>query len=625
MPEPVPPESVSAGGVPEFVPRTPVWPVLAVLLSLAGIGTFFAIKAQRAPRPLRVLVAVDVDGYWWEGSQPAAALSDTLGTKLAKLGFDPVKAGDPEVTKVLEKAKSPEEAARALHAAYIITARVAPEVIEHVVQSGGGPDGKYFEVRGGGDVVVRHISHSSDGQPITAGHVHGFAGAKSDATRARTLLAVDLADQTFDLAVPRLLADPEMKEELADRKSTASTALAPARDWLEQRERHLKKASDAWETVLRERLEKETGAKKPVYLSAAGAHDELAGVGPNGALVSTNDVKPFYFADSKGLGFFHQLETLEWRAPDGTKKTMWQGYNFFGYPGVAPSGASAIVIAVVIEDLFGWAKTITVITSETGAQGKPKRVRVDPSHRFLDPRVAPGGKLAAMYDRPCADCPSAFLVSSLVDGKDVFRVEHEEGHFGGYTWLDATHVAILHTATKSDDGHTLVPPKPTTPPGSDDKNLLGRQGVYVIDCAASPAAIVERYGIPLIDVLTMPSASPKGDLIAFEHREGKRAIALLRRPSGELVDRALPGHARSPTFSPDGSELAFELLVTGTQEIAVVSVTEGEPRVLTRNPFRDRYPLFSTDGTKIFYESLGDDPNFPQQRSLSIVAWVAAR
>src|SRR6187401_2600608 len=101
-PEAEPPESLEA-----LVPKRRLWPVFAVLglvIAAAGVLTF---RSMTATDPLRILVAIDLDGYWWEGSQPAARLADELGEHLAELGFDPVKGGDPKVMKALESAKDP--------------------------------------------------------------------------------------------------------------------------------------------------------------------------------------------------------------------------------------------------------------------------------------------------------------------------------------------------------------------------------------------------------------------------------------------------------------------------------------------------------------------------------------
>jgi len=130
-----PPESQS----PELLlPKRRVWPVLAVLAAIVlGVGVMI-YRISREPLPLRVLIAVDLDGYWWEGSRPAAALADQLAERLADIGFEPVRGGDPEVTAILEKAKSPEEAARKLQAAFLITASLRPQIIEHAIGRAGG-------------------------------------------------------------------------------------------------------------------------------------------------------------------------------------------------------------------------------------------------------------------------------------------------------------------------------------------------------------------------------------------------------------------------------------------------------------------------------------------------------
>src|SRR5580692_10299928 len=94
-----------------LVPKRRLWPVFAVLGAVVAVVGFFVYRAVTAPDPLRILVAIDLEGYWWEGSEPAAKLADALAKELGELGFDPVKGGDPKVMKALEKAKDPRAAA----------------------------------------------------------------------------------------------------------------------------------------------------------------------------------------------------------------------------------------------------------------------------------------------------------------------------------------------------------------------------------------------------------------------------------------------------------------------------------------------------------------------------------
>lgn len=569
--------------VPSALPRRRLWPVVVVFLAIAGAISFFVWRMARAPQPLRVLVAVDVDGYWWEGSKPAAALSDKLGGRLAALGFDVVKAGDPEVSKVLEKAKTPEEAARALHAAFVISARIAPEVIEHAI-----PDGKYYETRGAADVSVRHI----DREPVVAGKIATFAGAKSDKTRSLEGLAESLADQAFDVVLPKIMADPSIVELLADRQSNLAPAIFPARDYLLAREERNKKAKQSWDDLRAEHLSKENGKNKPTYLSPPGAHDELAGVTKEGPLSSTNDVRPFFLPDRRVLGWINELETVEVRG----KTQFFRGYNIYGYPGCGPDGSPV----VLVEDLFGWAKTITMITGK-----ESKRLRVDPEHRFLDPRVAPGGKAIGIYDRPCSTCAGDVMVID-VTGKELHRVEASSGVISGFAWADATHLVYVFSLKGAPDADE--PPEPE---------------LRIVDVTTQALETVklpkgERYG--------MPAASPKGDLIAFERVDGQKAIALFDRNTKTFSARQIPGWARAPSFSPDGTSIAFELSDGGKADIAVAKVQplDGIVQKVTQNPYRDRYPLYSTDGSTIYYETVDDDPNWPEHRTVSWIASVPA-
>ncbi len=592
---------------PELVPRRRLWPPIAVLVAIAATAAALAVRASRAPKPLRVLVAVDVDGYWWEGSQPAATLADRLAARLAKVGLDPVRAGAPEVVKVLETAKTPEDAARALHAAFVITARIAPEVIAHAT-----PSGAYHEVRADAPVRVGHLDRLVSGEGAEVGRVHSFAGAK-DRARALDVLAEGLADQTFDAALGAILADASIREILEDRQSPLAPAIRPAVDFLRERDHRVKVAREAYDALRAKHLEEERGPVKPTWHSEPSAQDELAGVGQGAALVSTNGVRPFYFVETASVGWIHELESIEWRGA-GEPRTVWKGYNLYGYPGVAPEGHPV----VLVEDRFGWAKTITVIDGDTQAGAdapKARRVRVDPEHRFVDPRVAPGGELAAVWDRPCPTCPGALLVVSTVDGKDVFRADHEEGRFEGVAWLDATHLAFLHVPAEDSTGALVAKRE-----GED----VPAEALWIVDLAASPPALSAGRPVPAIAKWSSPAASPDGARLAFE-LAGRKAFGIFDRASGAFEVHDVEGWARSPAWSPDGKTLAIELSTGGPTEIAVVPASGGPARALTRNPYRDRYPAFSSDGARIFYETVDDDPAFPGRRRVSWIASVPAQ
>ncbi len=561
--------------------KRPVWPLIVAALLFALGATILIVREIRAPRPLRVLVAIDLDGQWWEGSKPAAIVADRVAGYLVKLGFEPVRGGDPEAVRVLEHAKSPEEAARALHAAFVVTGSLPPGVLEHKL-----PKGAYYEARAEGVIRVGHIHETT----ADVGTIGSFGGSR-ERDRALGLLADSLAEQAVDVVLPALLADPSIKELLADRQSNVAPQIYPARDFVLARDKATTDARAAWQQKIDGRLAKENGPNKPQYLSPPGAHDELAAVVPGGALVATNGVRPWFGVPTRSLGWFTDLETLELRAPGAPATTLFRGYNLYGYPHASPRGAPA----VLVEDLFGWAKTITIVD----APNKSRRVRLDPEHRYVDPRITADGKYVAVYDRPCQSCAASLLVLATDDGRTVIDVDREEGSFDGFTWIDATNLLFLRTTVE------------------------GTQAIYVVDAASSPAAIGKGVPVPAGQVLAMPVARAKGDLVAIERRD-KNAIALFSPERGTLVEREVDGPARFPSFSPDGERLVFELTTNGQSEIAVMPIAGGAPTLLTNNPYRDRYPLFSADGASVFYETLDDDPVYPERRSLSYIAVVAA-
>src|SRR5262245_26921473 len=125
-----------------------LWAVLVVvLLGAAGLA-FFLTRETR--EPLRVLVAVDAEGLWWEGSTTSARLLDNVVPQLKKLGFDVVQGGDPAVLKKLEGAATPEEAAKRLGASFIVTGPVKVDIAEL-------KEASVFEVRASGQIHLSHV------------------------------------------------------------------------------------------------------------------------------------------------------------------------------------------------------------------------------------------------------------------------------------------------------------------------------------------------------------------------------------------------------------------------------------------------------------------------------------
>ena len=60
----------------------------------------------------------------------------------------------------------------------------------------------------------------------------------------------------------------------------------------------------------------------------------------------------------------------------------------------------------------------------------------------------------------------------------------------------------------------------------------------------------------------------------------------------------------------------------GGCEIAVLDIASSKVTELTRNDSPDRFPLFSHDGKRVYFEARNVDPVFGARRAVSRIAWV---
>ncbi|MBI5534724.1 MAG: hypothetical protein HY898_18505 [Deltaproteobacteria bacterium] len=583
-PEPSP---ESEAEIKALVPKRRLWPILLVLLAIAGAAAYVVWRIRTDPLPLRVLVAIDMEGYWWEGSQPAAVIADRLSGRLEKLGFDTVRGGDPGVTKVLERAKSPEEAAKKLRASFLVTAHIVPQVTEHPVQGG------YFETRIDAPIEVRFLK-DPPGEP---GRVRSWSGGKSRSEAVR-LVAESAADQAFDETLSRITAHRSIQDLFKGSDASMASKVGPARNYVEQRDKALKVAADLYEDLGKKRKARSKGPYEITWHSRPEQQHTLAGTGPRGYLTKTSDKRLFFSPDNFDLGWISELDSLEWRDGASKREALWTGYNLYGYPAAAPGGSPA----VLVEDIFGWAKTVTVVD----ADGKSRRVRVDPSHRFVNPKVAPGGKLVALYDRACRNCPASIHVLSLDDGRAVFEKKATEGEYSGFDWIDGQRLALVRK------------PLPGADAAIGDRRA---QELWLADLSANPPSAKPVHTFHRDAEVVLWSASPQAHLIALEVRGmGAQTLGLLDSEGRQLKTFQCEGLAEAPLFSADGKVVVY----AAGGDIHWMVLETGKTTKLTDTPYEERYPHVSEDNTRVYFESLADDPNFPGHRVVSAVASVPA-
>lgn len=141
-----------------------------------------------------------------------------------------------------------------------------------------------------------------------------------------------------------------------------------------------------------------------------------------------------------------------------------------------------------------------------------------------------------------------------------------------------------------------------------DSDRSGDQELFVVDLAGG----IERRltADPAHDAVS--AWAPRGDVIAFDsnRRPDSAADIWLARSDGSeqralWSDSSSDGH---PNWSPDARFIAFKTgPLRGTaprpSEIAVVEVSTGTRRIVTRNGGTNVHPSWSPDGTRLFFIS----------------------
>lgn len=132
----------------------------------------------------------------------------------------------------------------------------------------------------------------------------------------------------------------------------------------------------------------------------------------------------------------------------------------------------------------------------------------------------------------------------------------------------------------------------------------GNERQYILNVAdidgANPRPVT-RSAEPLMS----PTWSPDGQQLAYVSFEKSRsAIYIQDLSTGKRTQVSREeGINGAPVFSPDGSRMAFTLSSGGNIDIWLYHIASGRKQRLTRNPAIDTEPAFSPDGNSLAFTS----------------------
>ena len=137
------------------------------------------------------------------------------------------------------------------------------------------------------------------------------------------------------------------------------------------------------------------------------------------------------------------------------------------------------------------------------------------------------------------------------------------------------------------------------------RNAVGPSDIWrlTIDRSIAPIKPVKVISSGNRDLA--PSFSPDGTRIAFQSdRSGADEIWICNQDGTDPKRLTSFGHFTGhPQWSPDGRGIAFESQAAGTSDIYTVSPAGGEPVRITTDPGNEVYPTWSRDGNWIYFGS----------------------
>ena len=158
-------------------------------------------------------------------------------------------------------------------------------------------------------------------------------------------------------------------------------------------------------------------------------------------------------------------------------------------------------------------------------------------------------------------------------------------------------------------------------PSGDNVGFFGRTGkgrsFFLI--SALDGKLKKKVQVPL-DETQAPCLLADGRSVVFSAlKDGVSDIYRLDMETGEVQNLTQDDYAdNNPQVSPDGKLVVYERRISGNNKLYAFPLAEPARKTqLTFGPFDDTAPIFSSEGTKIYYASDEDD-DIPNLRSLDL-------
>ncbi|MEO6759639.1 MAG: LpqB family beta-propeller domain-containing protein, partial [Saprospiraceae bacterium] len=358
--------------------------------------------------------------------------------------------------------------------------------------------------------------------------------------------------------------------------------------------------------------------KRDIYI-------KLVGVGDPVRMTATPDdeTKPAWSPDGKYIAFLRNgsiyvIPSL----PGGSERRLAAAGNGMSW---SPDAESLAIATVGSKEV---PSRIVLVSAETG-EPLQQVTHADLPNSDDQPAFSPDGTRIAFFRSFGATRREVFVVGA--NGGEPKQLTWDKRQIFGLAWTGDGREIVY--ATNRGGGMALwrisaaggTPERITVPSLNPTAPATSRQGdrlaytesytdsnIYLYEGAGFgnrtvPAAFGEP--VPFLNSSRDDHSqqfSPDGQQIVFiSMRTGSEELWLSNRTGREL--RQLTNFNGSPTgtprWSPDGRSIAFDTRVTGNAEIFVVSTEGGPPRNVTNSASYDATPSWSRDGKWLYFAS----------------------